>query len=146
MLDRPEARGLTSGRVCEIAGISRGALRLYEAEGLLPPAPRSQGGYRLYPDETVDLIEAIKLLKCLGFALAETREFLALVAPGSPEADLQRLARRRLESVNQRIAGLTELRDGIEAYLRGEDFAEDEDCAAISRLMMRRRRAPGTRT
>jgi DNA-binding transcriptional MerR regulator len=134
---------LTSGAVCEAAGISRGALRLYEREGLIEPPPRTSGGYRLYPDDTVDLLEAIRMVKSLGFGLAEVRDLLALLGAGeTAQEELRALASRRLAAVDARIEGLRELRDCIAAYLDGDDFSDDEECAAISRLLAKRRAAP----
>jgi DNA-binding transcriptional MerR regulator len=133
---------LTSGQVCEATNLSRGALRLYEREGLIAPPPRSEGGYRLYPEETVDLVEAIKLVKSLGFGLAEIREFLSLLGVGgAAERELRLLAKRRIAAIDARIEGLKELREGLQAFVNGEDFADDEECAAVARLLRRRRAA-----
>jgi DNA-binding transcriptional MerR regulator len=135
----PSAERLTSGQVCDAARISRGALRLYEREGLIEPPPRSGGGYRLYPEETIDLVEAIKLVKSLGFGLAEIREFLALLGMSAgAEKELRALALRHIAAIEARIEGLKELRVALRGFLDGEDFAEEE-CAAVTRLMRRRR-------
>ncbi len=131
---------LTSGAICEAAGISRGALRLYEREGLIASPPRSSGGYRLYPDETVDVVAAIRLVKSLGFGLADIKELLSLLGVGD-EPELRGLARRHLAALDARIAGLRELREGLQAYVDGSDFEQDDDCAALARLMRRRRAA-----
>ena len=42
-------RGLLIGEVAARTGVSRKALRLYEARGILPPALRTASGYRRYP-------------------------------------------------------------------------------------------------
>ena len=142
----PKSR-LTSGQLCGATKLSRGALRLYEREGLIAPPPRSEGGYRLYPEETVDLVEAIKLVKSFGFGLGEIREFLSLLgADGGAERELRALAKRHIAAIGARIEGLTELREGLQAYLSGEDFADDEECAAVARLLRRRRAAPARRS
>ena len=137
----PPARGLTSGQLCEAAGVSRGALRLYEREKLIAPPPRSRGGYRLYPEDAVDVVEAIKLVKGLGFGLAEIREMLELLRaePGT-RRDPRALAARHLAAVEARIAGLQDLRDGLAAFVAGETFEDDEECAALARLIKARAR------
>jgi len=143
----PRMTRLTSGQVCDATKLSRGALRLYEREGLIAPPPRSEGGYRLYPEETVDLVEAIKLVKALGFGLAEIREFLSLLGgDNAAERELRALAKRHVAAIDARIEGLKELREGLRAYLNGEDFADDEECAAVARLLRRRRTAPSRRS
>ncbi|MET8639346.1 MerR family DNA-binding transcriptional regulator [Streptomyces sp. NPDC004096] len=39
---------MTIGQAAQAAGLIRKAVRVYEAEGLLPPADRSTADYRLY--------------------------------------------------------------------------------------------------
>jgi DNA-binding transcriptional MerR regulator len=141
--DAPRRENLTSGQVCEASGISRGALRLYEREGLIASPPRSHSGYRLYPGDTVDLVAAIKIIKTLGFGLAEVREVLALASGDeAAAAKLRATAVRRLQEIDERIEGLRDLRECIAAFLDGESFDNDEDCAALARLLKRQRAVP----
>ena len=143
--DAPREKNLTSGQVCEASGISRGALRLYEREGLIASPPRSHGGYRLYPGDTVDLVAAIKIIKTLGFGLSEVRELLALASGDEASASkLRAAASRRLKEIDERIEGLRDLRECIAAFLDGETFDSDEDCAALARLLKRQNAAPKT--
>jgi len=137
----PPKTRLTSGQLRDATHLSRGALRLYEREGLIAPPPRSEGGYRLYPEETVDLVEAIKLMKSLGFGLAEIREFLALLG-GGDERQLRLAASRHVTEIDARIAGLSELREGLQGFIDGYDFAQDEECVAMARLLRRRSERP----
>jgi MerR family regulatory protein len=46
------ASGLTIGEAARRAGLTRKAVRLYEARGLLPPVERTESGYRLYSGTT----------------------------------------------------------------------------------------------
>ena len=41
--------GLLIGEVAARSGVSRKAIRLYEARGILPPPRRTPAGYRRYP-------------------------------------------------------------------------------------------------
>lgn len=41
-------QGMTIGQAAQAAGLTRKAVRVYKAEGLLPPAARSTADYRLY--------------------------------------------------------------------------------------------------
>jgi MerR family copper efflux transcriptional regulator len=52
------------------------ALHLYEELGLLAPAVRSKGGFRLYSGKAVKRIEWIQKLQELGFSLTEIKAFL----------------------------------------------------------------------
>lgn len=67
---------LQIGEVAERAGLSLRTVRYYEESGLLQPARRTDGGFRLYTDEHLDLLELIKRMKPLGFSVQEMRELL----------------------------------------------------------------------
>ena len=69
-------RLLQIGQVAERIGLSLRTVRYYEEMGLLPPAQRSEGGFRLYTDEHVDRLQLIKGMKPLGFSVQEMRELL----------------------------------------------------------------------
>jgi MerR family copper efflux transcriptional regulator len=45
--------GLLIGEVAAKSGVVRKALRLYEAQGILPPSRRTTAGYRVYGAETL---------------------------------------------------------------------------------------------
>lgn len=73
------AENLTLLKVGELAkrtGKTVRALHLYEELGLLAPAVRSKGGFRLYPGKAVKRIEWIQKLQDLGFSLTEIKAFL----------------------------------------------------------------------
>ncbi len=73
------AENLTLLKVGELAkktGKSVRALHLYEELGLLTPAVRSKGGFRLYSGRAVTRIEWIQKLQDMGFSLTEIKAFL----------------------------------------------------------------------
>jgi len=53
------------------SGVSRKALRLYEAMGILPTPARTESGYRAYGHEVIGLLRFIVRARRLGFSLAE---------------------------------------------------------------------------
>jgi DNA-binding transcriptional MerR regulator len=57
-----------------LAGISPRTIDYYTGLGLLAPAKRSTGNYRLYDDETLSRIRRIEQLKAQKFSLEEIRE------------------------------------------------------------------------
>lgn len=67
------------GKVAEITGASRKAIRHYEALGLLPP-PTRRGAYRVYTGKDVFMVHAIKHAQSYGFSLAELRGLVAAIA------------------------------------------------------------------
>lgn len=69
---------LTIGKLARAADISPDALRYYEREGLLLPAGKTDGGYRLYGEDAVRRVRFIQHAQCCGFTLTEIRELLHL--------------------------------------------------------------------
>lgn len=65
------------GEVAERTGLTQRTLRYYESIGLLPPASRMEGGFRLYTDDDLHRLEQIMQLKeLLGVSLAEIRQIV----------------------------------------------------------------------
>lgn len=106
-------------------------LRYYEEIGLLPPAERTEGGYRLYSEDDIARLERIQRLKdLLGFSLAEIRELLqadderglvkeAFRQETDPAVKMkhleeaERLNRRQLAVVEHKMVGLEQMRQDI---------------------------------
>jgi DNA-binding transcriptional MerR regulator len=60
---------LRIGEVAIRSGVSIDTVRYYERRKLLPPAPRSEGGFRLFSPETVERVQFIKQAQDIGFSL-----------------------------------------------------------------------------
>ncbi|MDQ3667390.1 MAG: heavy metal-responsive transcriptional regulator [Acidobacteriota bacterium] len=73
-MDRSE---LKIGEVATRAGVSVDALRYYERMKLLPRAPRTSGGFRLFTHEHIERVQFIKQAQELGFSLEEIKGLLA---------------------------------------------------------------------
>src|SRR5215467_5456119 len=67
---------LRVGELGKRTGKTVRAIHLYEELGLLAPAVRSKGGFRLYSGRAVKRIEWIQKLQDLGFSLTEIKAFL----------------------------------------------------------------------
>ena len=63
--------GFLIGAVAARSGLSRKALRLYEAAGILPRAARTPAGYRVFPRETLALLGFVARARRLGFTPAQ---------------------------------------------------------------------------
>jgi DNA-binding transcriptional MerR regulator len=64
------------GQAAQRSGTTIKSIRHYESIGLLPP-PRRQGNYRLYDEQSVELLIFIKCAKALGFRLKELQAIFA---------------------------------------------------------------------
>jgi MerR family mercuric resistance operon transcriptional regulator len=104
----------TIGKVASVAGVGIETIRFYEREGLIPPPPRRDSGYRQYPPATIDRIRFIKRAKDLGFTLAEIKEFLNLsVGKGTICTDVKRKALEKLKEVDAKIADLKRIKRAL---------------------------------
>ncbi len=67
---------LKVGELAKKTGKTVRAIHLYEELGLLSPAVRSKGGFRLYSGRVTKRIEWIQKLQDMGFSLTEIKAFL----------------------------------------------------------------------
>lgn len=115
---------LRVGDLARRTGKTVRAIHLYEELGLLSPATRSSGGFRLYGPEVVERIRWIDLLHGLGFSLQEMRRIIASwwnaeIGPAAME-ELRRLFERKLEETRAAMDRYRQLERELEqglAYL-----------------------------
>lgn len=107
------------GEVAREAGVSISAVRYYERLGLVPEAPRTPSGYRAFDPSVVPRLRFIQRAQVLGFSLEEIRELLGLRSvPGARAAEVQRLARKKLEDVESKMADLARIHRSLLDLLR----------------------------
>jgi len=85
-------------------------IRFYEREGLLPPAGRTDGNYRIYGHEHVERLTFIRHCRTLDMALGEIRALLRFKA--SPQENcmaVNELLDAHIGHVAQRIRELRSL-------------------------------------
>ncbi|HEY7223460.1 MAG TPA: redox-sensitive transcriptional activator SoxR [Micromonosporaceae bacterium] len=106
---------LTVGEVAARSGVAASALRFYEAEGLLP-ATRTTGNQRRYPRHVLRRLAFIRAAQNIGLSLDEITAALASLPDGRTptRADWARLSRGWRARLDEQIAALTKLRDGLE--------------------------------
>ncbi len=110
---------LTIGNVAQRAGVRNSAVRYYEARGLLKPAARLPNGYRIYGEDTIDLLSFVRRAQTLGITLKEIRRLLELSRKGQrPCAEVKELARRHLSDLDRKIRELKLLRMQLHLLLR----------------------------
>ena len=64
------------GEVADQLGLSLRTVRYYEEMGLITPAERTEGGFRLYSDDEIERLALTKEMKPLGFTVQEMRALL----------------------------------------------------------------------
>jgi DNA-binding transcriptional MerR regulator len=110
--------GSTIGEVARRTGLAVSAIRYYEAEGIVSPAARTEGGYRLFSEADVSRLLLAKQARHLGLGLREVKDLVeglsTLDCATFAGALGARVADRRA-AVAARIAELRELESTLEA-------------------------------
>ncbi|MCD8502155.1 MAG: MerR family transcriptional regulator [Bacillaceae bacterium] len=70
-------KGLTISQVAREANVNIETIRYYERRGLISEPPRTESGYRKFPQEVVNDIKFIKRTQDLGFTLEEIKSLLS---------------------------------------------------------------------
>lgn len=108
---------LRSSDVAARAGVNLQTLRYYERRGLIAEPARTLGGHRLYPAETVTVLQVIKAAQRLGFTLDEVADLLEAGRHHhhGGHAGLAAAARDKLAQIEAKIADLEIIADTLRA-------------------------------
>ncbi len=103
------------GDLAKRAGTTMRTIRYYEERGLIEPARRSKGGFRLYEEEELRKLHLIRSLKILDMPLAQVKAFFDERHRGRPAAEiaptLQDRLREHLCEIERRIAQYRAMQD-----------------------------------
>jgi DNA-binding transcriptional MerR regulator len=109
-VDRP----LRPGELARLTGVSTDTLRHYERKGLLPRPPRTRNGYRAYPPAALERVQVIRKALAIGFSIRELGEILAARdRGGAPCRRVRTLAAAKIQSLDERIVEMQELREAL---------------------------------
>ncbi len=96
-----------SGDIARLCNVNKETLRYYERIGLIPEPIRTEAGYRLYPEETMNRLIFIKRMQELGFTLSEIDKLLGIVDKDDVRcADMYDFVVQKLEEVRLKIKDL----------------------------------------
>ena len=111
--------GVFIGVLAEETGVPIKTIRYYEDIGLLPKAPRTESGYRLYGQEAVEVLAFVRKAQNLGLSLSEIREILELSVRGRcPCGHVQQLLKKRLKALEDKIRDWRALRHRLAQAIR----------------------------
>jgi len=117
MTEKP--RAFRSGELARAVGISTDALRHYEKLGVLPRAPRTASGYRLYPPDSLERVKTVRHAMQLGFTLHELAEILRIRdRGGAPCKRVLWMLQEKLEALQERIAELQQTQNYMESMVK----------------------------
>ncbi|WP_018634351.1 MerR family transcriptional regulator [Neomegalonema perideroedes] len=125
----------TIGKLSAAAGVKIPTIRYYEQIGLLPEAPRSEGGQRIYDHKALNRLRFIRHSRELGFPLEAIRDLLDLAdQPQSSCAAADGAAKAQLAAVKTRILRLKALEAELERMIADCAHGVVADCRVIEVL------------
>lgn len=104
------------GEIAHRTGVSIDTVRYYERRGLLPLAPRTAGGYRMFSSETIERVVFIKQAQDLGFTLEEVNTLLTTNGV-SDCGKVHDLLDTKLTALDARMKSMREFREKLLHYL-----------------------------
>jgi DNA-binding transcriptional MerR regulator len=113
-----EHRTYTIGEASRLSGVSVRRLRFYSDKGLLPPAGRTESGYRVFTDAELVRLDLIRCLRDAGISLDAIREVLSL------ELSLAEALKLRLSALEVEIASQRRVASALRAALRSPELTE----------------------
>ena len=122
------------GALARRAGVRIDTVRYYERSGLLAPKTRLQSGYRRYGAAELARLRFIRRAQTLGFSLKEIRDLLAL-SKGRDVGRVKRAAQSKLADVEQRIAALQRVRQGLASLIEAcPGHGDPTECPILKAL------------
>lgn len=112
-------KGLTRSQVAKASNVSIETIRYYERRGLISEPPRSDAGYRMYPQEVIQDIEFVKRAQDLGFMLEEIKDLLT-ASNGDKEfhsEEMLEFASGKIEEIEKKIRDLNEMKFLLEGLV-----------------------------
>jgi MerR family transcriptional regulator, mercuric resistance operon regulatory protein len=136
----PRGSALTIGALSKRTGVNIETIRFYERVGILPKAPRSAGGHRIYNRDHLMRLGIVRRSRELGFSLDEVRGLLQLVDGGSYTcAEIKAITLDHLADIRRRIADLRRLEQTLAEVAGKCRGGKVPDCPVIEALFDSRR-------
>jgi Cu(I)-responsive transcriptional regulator len=102
------------GTAAKKSGIPAKTIRYYESIGLIPPAHRTDSGYRSFGQMDIDTLCFIQRARSLGFSVKDVARLLDLWRDRTrASGDVKALAMHHAEEIDRKIAELQATRDTL---------------------------------
>ena len=123
------------GQAARASGVSAKMIRHYESVALLPPAARTDAGYRQYGEAEVHTLRFIRRARDLGFVIEEIRRLLDLWQDRRrPSSRVRALAQRHIEDLERRAQALQAMKSALEHLVHACRGDERPDCPILDTL------------
>jgi DNA-binding transcriptional MerR regulator len=101
--------------------------------GLVQPTKRADNNYRVYNEDTLQIIGFIRAAQTAGFTLDDIRTLLSPHNGDAPACkDVQPLIEKRLDDVSQRIKEMRQVQRLLKSFL---DLCHEQDQDALCHVV-----------
>ena len=123
------------GEAAKLSGVSAKMIRYYEKTGLIPPAQRTDSGYRDYSERDIHLLSFVRRARDLGFSVEVIGELLELWTDDARRsADVRQLAQGHLSKLRRKIEELEAMSKTLETLIDSCSGDHRPDCPIIADL------------
>jgi len=123
------------GEAAKASGVSAKMIRHYESVGLLPPASRTEAGYRQYGEKDLRTLQFIRRSRDLGFSIEEIRSLVSLWQDRTrPSRQVKALAKQHLDFLDRKLAELQSMKHALAHLVSCCHGDERPDCPILESL------------
>lgn len=125
------------GELAEKCKVNKETIRYYERLGLILEPSRTESGYRIYTEQTVDRLNFIKRIQELGFTLNEIDKLLGVVDRDEAKCrDMYDFTVYKIEDIQRKIQDLKKIEQMlIDLKERCPENKNIYECPIIETLM-----------
>jgi Cu(I)-responsive transcriptional regulator len=123
------------GEAASASGVSAKMIRHYESVDLLPPAARTDAGYRQYTGKDVHALQFIRRSRDLGFSIEEIRSLLSLWQDRArPSRQVKALAQAHIADLERKAQELLAMKATLEHLVHCCHGDERPECPILDQL------------
>ena len=123
------------GEVAEKSGVPAKTIRYYEDVGLIPPARRTESGYRDYDDRDLATLRFVQRARSLGFSVKDVGALLALWHDNArASAEVKSLAANHVAEIDHKLSELRSMRRTLVDLMERCHGDDRPDCPILDDL------------
>ncbi len=123
------------GEAARASGVSAKMLRYYESIGLIRPAGRTEGGYRVYDPADVGTLRFIRRARDFGLSIPRIKLLVGLWHDRArPSREVKRIAMEHAAELRTKIAELTAMCETLEDLAEACHGDQRPDCPILQDL------------
>ena len=109
------AAAMNIGEVAKASSVSAKMVRYYESTGLIPPAPRTGAGYRVYSQTDLHVLQFIRRARDFGLPMDRVKLLVGLWQDSNRASrDVKQLALAHVAELRGKVAELTAMADTLQ--------------------------------